>query len=515
MRKLFSTSAGSRPAGAACTGMAAAPLQAGPGCAAHYRHLLERMPVFVAELAAGGEILHLNAAAESMLGWSAAEMRGKSWLSLLLPHGDQTQLPRLHELFAAGREVSGCKSGLRTRDGAPRWLEWNTCNMPGLEGDDVGRICFGTDVTAQVRSEDRLRLQVAALEAAANAIMITDANGTIEWVNHAFSVLTGYSNDEAVGRNPRELVKSAEQGAQTYAELWGTIGAGQVWRGELVNRRKDNTTYHEDMTITPVADGKGVVRHFVAVKQDVTQRKATERELEAHRNYLEALVRRRTMELEISESRARHILESSAAGLFGMDREGRINFVNPAACRMLGYASADLVGKHAHDTFHHSRPDGTPYPHDECPQTAILSAGGSARSDTEVYWRADGSPIFIDYVAQPLIERGEIAGAVVSFIDISERRQALAAREAALREAERLARTRSEFLSNMSHEIRTPLNAILGFARAGCGGDTGRRSRERFEWILDSGELLLGIINDILDLARIDAGKLVMERLPC
>jgi diguanylate cyclase (GGDEF)-like protein/PAS domain S-box-containing protein len=123
----------------------------------------------------------------------------------------------------------------------------------------------------------RLELQSAALEAAANAIVITDFHGTIQWVNHAFTTLTGYTAEEALGKNPR-LLKSGKQPRSFYADLWSTVSSGKVWHGELINRRKDGTTYIEEQTITPLAQNLGEANwtHFVAIKQDITERKQAE-----------------------------------------------------------------------------------------------------------------------------------------------------------------------------------------------------------------------------------------------
>lgn len=126
----------------------------------------------------------------------------------------------------------------------------------------------------------QLRLRGAALEAAANSIIITDQNGSIEWANPAFCILSGYTMEETIGSNPRDLIKSGMQTAEGYRELWRTILAGKVWRGELINRRKDDSTYLEDQTITPVRDEDGIVRHFIAVKQDITERKRGEKRME-------------------------------------------------------------------------------------------------------------------------------------------------------------------------------------------------------------------------------------------
>lgn len=129
------------------------------------------------------------------------------------------------------------------------------------------------------RAEEHLRLQSAALEAAANAIVITDREGRISWANPAFTRLTGYSPQEAIGQTPR-LLKSGLQVPSFYSDLWDTILSGQVWHGELINRRKDGSLYTEEQTITPVRDTRGEIGHFIAVKQDITERKRRERELQ-------------------------------------------------------------------------------------------------------------------------------------------------------------------------------------------------------------------------------------------
>lgn len=133
---------------------------------------------------------------------------------------------------------------------------------------------------------EKLRLRSAALEAAANSIIITDMQGNIEWANPAFCELSGYSMAETLGKNPRDLLKSGSQLSDGYRELWQTIITGQVWRGELINRRKDGSLYTEDQTITPVRDEEGRIRHFIAVKQDVTARKLAEQHMEELSHHL-------------------------------------------------------------------------------------------------------------------------------------------------------------------------------------------------------------------------------------
>lgn len=137
---------------------------------------------------------------------------------------------------------------------------------------------FGTaqDITARRQAERLLRLRGAALEAAANAIVITDRNGTIEWANPAFTALSGWALNEAVGKNPRDLIKSGEHDVAFYRRMWSTILAGNVWRGEIVNRRKDGAIRTEEITITPLHSEGGEIGHFIAIKQDITDQKAME-----------------------------------------------------------------------------------------------------------------------------------------------------------------------------------------------------------------------------------------------
>jgi diguanylate cyclase (GGDEF)-like protein/PAS domain S-box-containing protein len=131
----------------------------------------------------------------------------------------------------------------------------------------------------RTQSAEALRLHDAALNFAANAILITDLKAHIVWANHAFSELTGYENEELMGKELSGLLNSGHQDSAFYEKLWGTILGGQTWHGELINRRKDGSLYHDETSITPVRDRNQRITHFVAVKQDVSARKEHEEHL--------------------------------------------------------------------------------------------------------------------------------------------------------------------------------------------------------------------------------------------
>jgi diguanylate cyclase (GGDEF)-like protein/PAS domain S-box-containing protein len=168
------------------------------------------------------------------------------------------------------------------------------------------------ELSARKRAEENSLLQSAALEAAANAIAITDVNGIIQWVNTAWVALTGYTKEESMGQDTR-LIKSETHDPLFYTNMWQTILAGQVWRGEMTNRRRDGSLYCEEQTITPVLDGQGNVRHFIAIKLDITKRKQVEADLQQAREELE----KANFELKAALEHEQHLAHTDAlTGVF-------------------------------------------------------------------------------------------------------------------------------------------------------------------------------------------------------
>ena len=180
-----------------------------------------------------------------------------------------------------------------------------------------------SEISERKRIAEKLLVQSTALDAAANAIVITDHTGTIEWVNRAFTTLTGYTSEEAVGQNP-SILKSDKQDAAFYRNLWQTISSGKVWSGELTNRRKNGSLYEEEMTITPLRNAEGVIIRYIAVKGDITERKLAE----AQRERLAALV------------------EGSPDFIgFADPKTMQIQFINKHGRKMCGIGEDEDVGK--------------------------------------------------------------------------------------------------------------------------------------------------------------------------
>jgi len=247
-------------------------------------------------------------------------------------------------------------------NGAPRWLR-------GIM----------VDITERKAAEDQLRQLSLAIEQSPESIVITNLAAEIEYVNEAFVAATGYLREEVIGQNPRFL-HSGKTPAQTHAALWQALSQGQPWKGEFHNKRKDGSEYFEFAIITPLRQPDGRITHYVAVKENITEKKRVGLELDNHRHHLEELVAQRTAELSTARQQA------DAANL-----------------------------------------------------------------------------------------------------------------------------AKSSFLANMSHEIRTPMNAILGLTYLLRGAATTPQQAQRLDKIEDAGRHLLAIINDILDLSKIEAGRLQLE----
>ena len=159
--------------------------------------------------------------------------------------------------------------GMIHADGEERSINHVCRPVYGQNGQPLGRRASNRDITERKRAESALKRLATAVEQAAEAIVVADCKGNIQYVNPAFEKITEYAREEVIGQNPR-ILKSGEHDAIFYKDLWDTITSGEVWSGRIVNKKKDGTLYHEELTISPVRESSGKIVNFVALKRDIT-----------------------------------------------------------------------------------------------------------------------------------------------------------------------------------------------------------------------------------------------------
>ena len=243
---------------------------------ARYFDLYELAPVGYCTVSEQGQILEANLTAATLLRVERGALAGKS-LSAFISKEGQELYYRCRKNLLDTRQPQGGDLRMARKDGTAFFAHLEITAARDENGEPVCRVAV-IDVTERKKSEAALLNLRTAVEQSANTIVITDIRGNIEYVNPAFEKTTGYTAAEAVGKNPRVL-KSGEQDAEFYRHLWATITTGKIWQGEFHNKRKDGSLYWEMATISPVRNDKGEVLRYLAVKEDITQRKAIEASL--------------------------------------------------------------------------------------------------------------------------------------------------------------------------------------------------------------------------------------------
>jgi PAS domain S-box-containing protein len=200
----------------------------------------------------------------------------------------------------------------------------------------------------------------------------------------------------------------------------------------------------------------------------------------------------------------RVILDSAGEGIFGIDAEGRVTFANTAAARMTQYSPDEMAGRSLHGLVLHTRADGSPYPASECPMLASLLDGAVHRCYHDVCWRKDGTSFPVEYTSTPIVDGGRIRGAVLVLRDVTDRRE--------------VERVKDQFTSVVSHELRTPLTSIrgsLGLLESGVLGPLPEKGQRMIQIAVENTDRLVRLINDILDVERIDSGEMQLRKTPC
>jgi PAS domain S-box-containing protein len=257
----------------------------------------------------------------------------------------------------------------------------------------------------QIRQRHELILQ-----AAGEGIYGLDCEGITTFVNPAAARMLGWDAEALIGQPMHSLLHHTRADGSEFPRedcpIHAAFKDGAVHHVEdEVFWRKDGSSFPVDYTSTPIREN-GKLVGAVIVFRDITERKQSQAEFEQ-------LMRQNE-----------RILAAAGEGIYGIGMDGLATFVNPSAVKMTGWTTENTVGQLIHDLHHHTRADGSPYPREECPIYAAIHDGKVHHCEDEVFWRKDGSSFPVEYTSTPIIENGELAGAVVVFKDITERKQA-------------------------------------------------------------------------------------------
>lgn len=254
-----------------------------------FRGIAESVPALIWMVDAGGNCTYVNQRFTDFFGISLREAAGAGWTTILNPENGA----QYHAAFRGAleqRQPFELTLRIRNQSGELRWLLDRGTPQFAEAGRFQGLLETAVDITEHRESTDRLRWLSRAVEQSPASVVITDVDGTIEYVNPRFTQITGYSAEEVLGRNPR-ILKSGEAPAEGYRELWRTISSGADWRGEFHNKKKNGELYWEAASISPIRGPEGVITHYLAVKEDITDWKRAQERIEQTNRQLHQLSR--------------------------------------------------------------------------------------------------------------------------------------------------------------------------------------------------------------------------------
>ena len=370
------------------------------------------------------------------------------------------------------------------------WYENFKFPVVDKKGKVIGISGYSIDITERKKTEVQLRMQNAAFESFSLAMMITDIEGGIQWVNPAFTTLTGYKIEDVIGQNPA-ILHSGKQDSGFHSSMRETINSGKVWRGELENKRKDGSLYFEEQTITPVFNEKGEIRDFIAIKIDISHRKEIEDAL------------------RVSEHRWKFAVEGSGDGIWDWNAETNEVFYSKQWKEMLGYEADELSNSLSEwsDRIH-------PEDRDNCFEDLQKHFNG----ENEIYVSEhrmlckDGTYKWILDRGKTIdwIEPGKPRRVIGTHTDVTQQKTLEETLKQGIEKERELNDMKSRFVSTASHEFRTPLASILIISDSLIAYWHKMEEDQivsRLERIKEQIQHLSKIVNDVLKLSKIQEGK--------
>jgi len=314
------------------------------------------------------------------------------------------------------------------------------------------------DITDGKIAQSELRKLSRATENSPASVVITDRDGTIEYVNATFCDVTGYSAQEAIGQNPR-ILKSGNFAPSYYQKLWHTILAGKTWKGDFINKKKSGEEYWESASISPIQNDEGEITHFVAVKQDITERKKAEEVIKE------------------KERNLRTIFQNSPLGMIHFSDDGTIINCNDKFVALMGASRDKLIGFNTPKQATNK----------QVSQACLRALDGKTAEFEGDYTSTTGNKTTpLRMVFNPTEPGSSPTEVIATIEDIAVRKQMEAELIQAKQAADDANTAKGDFLANMSHEIRTPMNAVIGMAHLALKTDLKPKQQDYLKKIQSS-----------------------------
>jgi PAS domain S-box-containing protein len=476
------------------------------------RSLMDTLPDSIYFKDGNSRFIRINQALARRLGLSSPEQAlGKTDLDFFTEEYAKPAYDDERELMRSGRPLVNKEEKETFSDGREAWISTTKMPLHDQQGQITGTFGVSRDITKRRQAEDALRESEertrSIINTANDAFIAMDANGLVADWNTRAETMFGWSRQEAVGRRlsdtivPRQHREAHAQGLKHF------LATGE---GPVLNKTIEMTALHRngqefpvELSIWPLRAGgahtfNAFVRYIGERKQAEQEKARLLEELETKRRHLAAIVE-----------------EMPAGVIIAEAPSGKIVLGNRRVEEILGHPVllSDRVESYREYQGFHA--DGQPYDPADYPLARSILHGEVVKNEEIEYRRADGSWIVLSVSSAPIRDaEGNIATAVVTFSDVSARKRAETALRQAKESAEAANLAKSQFLANMSHELRTPLNAIIGFSELledQTFGGLNEKQKKYANNILTSGRHLLQLINDILDLAKVEAGRLELD----
>ena len=376
-------------------------------------------------------------------------------------------------------------------DGTLRWIWDRGYPVHEPTGEVLRYVGVAQDITERKRAEEKIKIFAKAVEGAYDSFVLTDMNGNVTYANESAIRAFGYSSEEIMKLNVTQLNASPEDAANITKNIVDKGG----WSGEVTSIRRNKEIFPAILSVSLLKDNEGNPVGMTGVFRDITERKQSEEEL------------------KILSRKIGLVLNSAGEGIYGVDMDGKVTFINSVGARMLGYEAEELFGKQSHATWHHHNPDGTVLPVEQCALNEVLKEGTPSAAQKVIYWKKDGTELPVEYSSTPMLEDDKLLGAVVTFKDITSRlleEQEHQKLEEQLRHAQKMEAV-GILAGGVAHDFNNILNVIIGYGTMlmdRLGDD--HLSKEQLNEVLTAADRAANLTKRLLTFSR----KQVVEVKP-